>query len=269
MTAFQRYIASLLGAALLVAGCGSAKSGHSTTTESETQVTIAKIYDYRIIAEYPHSTLSYTQGLHYLNGTMWESTGQEGESHILQSDLRTGERTILASLDKSEFGEGMTILGERIYQLTWTSGNAYVYDLEGRLLNKHKYRGEGWGLTSDGSSLYLSDGTSTIRRVNPETFATEESICVSLDGEPLDYINELEWIDGHIWANIYLTDIIVEIDTATGKVTGFVDLEPLRDLLKNNPQAEALNGIAYNAKTKHFYVTGKDWNTLFELEIIK
>ena len=269
MTALQRYIASLLGAALLVAGCGNAKSSNSTTTESETQVTIAKIYDYRVIAEYPHSTLSYTQGLHYLNGTMWESTGQEGESHILQSDLGTGERTILASLDKSEFGEGMTILGERIFQLTWTSGNAYVYDLEGTLLNKHKYRGEGWGLTSDGRSLYLSDGTSTIRRVNPETFATEESICLTLDGEPLDYINELEWIDGHIWANIYLTAAIVEIDPATGVVVGYIDLPELRYRLKNNPEAEVLNGVAYNPESGNLYVTGKDWNRIFEIEVLR
>ena len=255
---------------LLLAGCVDAQNKSEKDNDGyTTQPTIAKIYDYRVVAEYPHSTLSYTQGLQYLNDTMWEGTGQEGESHILTTDLATGERTILASLDEQEFGEGITILNDKIYQLTWTSGNAYVYDMEGRPLAKHKYRGEGWGLTNDGESLYLSDGTSTIRRINPETFATEKSICVTLDGEPLDYINELEWIDGHIWANIYLTAAIVEIDPATGEVLGYIDLPELRHRLQNNPEAEVLNGVAYNPESGNLYVTGKDWNRIFEIEVVR
>lgn len=259
----------MLLATLLVAGCGNSPNKKSAESSNSTQTTIAKLYDYRVIEEYPHSPLSYTQGLYYLDSTMWESTGQEGESHILKSDLRTGERTILASLDKREFGEGMTILDDKIYQLTWTSGNAYVYDLEGNLLERHKYRGEGWGLTSDGQSLYLSDGTSTIRRINPKTFATEESICVTLDGEPLDFINELEWIDGHIWANIYLTAAIVEIDPSSGAVLGYIDLPDLRYRLKDNPEAEVLNGVAYNPESGNLYITGKDWNRIFEIKVLR
>ena len=260
----------LIGALLLISGCGNASSKGDKNSNGETpKTTIAKIYDYRVVAEYPHSTLSYTQGLQFADGTMWEGTGQEGESHILTTDLGTGERTILASLDKSEFGEGITILNGRIYQLTWTSGNAYVYDMEGKLLDKRKYRGEGWGLTNDGESLYLSDGTSTIRRINPETFVTEESICVTLDGEPLNYINELEWIEGHIWANIYLTSAIVEIDPATGTVIGYIDLPELRYRLEGNPEAEVLNGVAYNPENGHLFVTGKDWNRIFEIEVVR
>ena len=115
----------------------------------------------------------------------------------------------------------------------------------------------------------MSDGTSTIRQVNPETFATEKSICVTLNGEPLHMLNELEWLNGHIWANVYLTDAIVEIDPTTGVVVGFVDLTELRDRLRRNPEAEALNGIAYNPETGNLYVAGKDWNRLFEIEIIR
>ncbi len=230
---------------------------------------VAKLYDYRIIKEYPHSAESYTQGLQYFDGVMWESTGQEGESHILTTDLITGQRNILASLDDDEFGEGMTILRDKIYQLTWTSHKAYIYTMKGELVDTRSYRGEGWGLTTDGESLYLSDGTSTIRRINPETFAIEESICVTLDGEPLDYINELEWVEGHIWANIYLTSAIVEIDPKSGAVIGYIEMPELRFRLEDNPEAEVLNGVAYNAESGHFYVTGKDWNRIFEIEIVK
>ena len=141
--------------------------------------------------------------------------------------------------------------------------------MAGKLLDKRKYRGEGWGLTNDGESLYLSDGTSTIRRINPETFATEESICVTFDGEPLNYINELEWIEGHIWANVYLSSAIVDIDPATGATVGYIDLSELRFRLENNPEAEVLNGIAYNPENGHLYVTGKDWNRIFEIEVMR
>ena len=139
----------------------------------------------------------------------------------------------------------------------------------GKPLREISYRGEGWGLTTDGEKLYMSDGTSTIRVVDPETFATNGSICVMFDGQPLNMINELEWIDGHIWANVYLTDAIVEIDPATGVVVGYVDMPALRDRLVDNPEAEAFNGVAYNPTSGHLYVTGKDWNKLFEIEIIK
>lgn len=259
-------------AAMLVS-CGG-RSGGATEQKSESEtkpqeVVAAVLYDYRVVAEYPHSSHSYTQGLEYVDGVMWEGTGREGRSHLQRIDLTNGAVDIVASLPDSEFGEGITHHKGDIYQLTWLSHVAHVYDGEGRHLRDVKYSGEGWGITSDGEHLYLSDGTSTIRRVNAETFATEASICVTLDGRPLDLINELEWVDGSIWANIYITDAIVEIDPRTGVVLGYVDLPELRHRLKDNPEAEVLNGIAYNAATGRFYVTGKDWNRIFEIEIIK
>ena len=269
MRGLKRFTIAIIGAVLLISGCGNSRSTSNKEHSEQTPTTIAYQYDYRVVAEYPHSELSYTQGLHYVDGKMWESTGQWGESHLVKYDLHSGEREILASLPENEFGEGMTLLNGSIYQLTWTSKKAYRYDMEGNILGTYNYRGEGWGLTTDGSSLYLSDGTSTIRRINPETFATEESICVTLDGEPLDYINELEWIDGHIWANIYLSTAIVEIDPATGVVVGYIILPELRHRLQDNPEAEVLNGITLNPESGNLLVTGKYWNRIFEIQVMR
>ena len=275
---FYRLNICLLFAVMLTIGCGGTQANNSNSKDSndksmvsskKREVVMAKLYDYRVVREYPHSTKSYTQGLQYVDGVMWEGTGREGSSYLQTIDLKTGEVNILASLPNSEFGEGITHYKDRIYQLTWESHKAYLYDSKGNFIKNITYRGEGWGITTDGEHLYMSDGSSTIRRINPETFATEESICVTLNGSPLDLLNELEWIDGHIWANVYLTDAIVEIDPKTGIVVGFIDLPELRGRLKQNPEAEALNGIAHNASTGNFYVAGKDWNRIFEIEVIK
>ena len=260
--------------ALLLVACGGVRtsaqgSDKEASNANSTQVTLAELYDFRVVKEYPHSTKSYTQGLEYVDGVMWEGTGREGRSHLQRIDLTTGAVDIVASLPKDEFGEGITHFRGEIYQLTWESHTAHVYDSNGRHLRDVKYRGEGWGITTDGERLYMSDGTSTIRVVNPESFATDASICVTLDGQPLSLLNELEWVDGMIWANVYLTDAIVEIDPKTGVVVGYVDMPSLRELLINNPEAEAFNGVAYNPESGHFYVTGKDWNKIFEIEIIK
>lgn len=273
MTTIKMFSIITVVASLLVScgGGNSQKSTTETTTQQTTQQTnVAAVeYDFRVVAKHPHSTTSYTQGLQYVDGVMWEGTGHEGRSHLQRIDLATGKCDIVASLPKSEFGEGITHYKNRIYQLTWESGKAYVYDSEGSLIKTIPYRGEGWGITTDGERLFMSDGSSAIRIIDPETFDTKGVINVLFDGESLDLINELEWIDGRIWANVYLTDFIVEIEPKSGNVLGFINLAPLRMLLKDNPEAEALNGIAYNPATKNLYVTGKDWNTLFEIEIYK
>jgi glutamine cyclotransferase len=271
MTKIKLITSLAIAAASLFVACG---NGKNTSTGDEDKTTekktiIATEYDYRIVAKHAHSAESYTQGLEYVNGVMWEGTGHEGKSHLQRIDLQSGKCDIVASLPKSDFGEGITHFCGRIYQLTWLSEKAYVYDLNGNIIKTIPYEGEGWGITTDGTRLFMSDGTPVVRTINPETFATEGAISVMFNGMPLDMINELEWVEDAIWANVYLTDSIIEIDPATGNVLGLVNLAPLRAMLKENPEAEALNGIAYNAETKHFYVTGKDWNTLFEIEIIK
>ncbi|MBR5201573.1 MAG: glutaminyl-peptide cyclotransferase [Alistipes sp.] len=273
MTRIKMISSLAIAAATLLMACGNSTNNNNDSNEEATPVVEKNVtaaeYDFRIVASHTHATDSYTQGLEYVDGVMWEGTGREGKSHLQRIDLASGKYNIVASLPNDEFGEGITHFGDRIYQLTWLSEKAYVYDLKGNIIKTIPYKGEGWGITTDGTRLFLSDGTSLIRQVNPETFATEGVISVTLNGSSLELINELEWIEGSIWANVYLTDYIVEIDPATGKIVGYADLAPLRELLKGNPEAEAMNGIAYNAATKHFYVTGKDWNRLFELEIIK
>lgn len=274
MNRIVQYNILALAMVVLSVSCGGTKRNNAGDQMAERSAAVEKVvpaalYEYRVVAEYPHSVESYTQGLQYVDGVMWEGTGQEGRSQLQRVDLKSGKIDIVAKLSDKEFGEGITHYQDKIYQLTWLTHIAHVYNADGELVNSIKYRGEGWGITTDGQELYMSDGTSTIRRVDPETFKTLESICVTLDGAPLDLINELEWIDGHIWANIYLTDAIVEIDPKTGVVVGYVDLPELRLGLKDNPEAEVLNGVAYNPANGHLFVTGKQWNKLFEIEIIK
>ena len=154
-----------------------------------------KTYTYRIAATYPHSTGAYTQGLQYVDGTMWEGTGQHGESVVRKTDLATGKTEVMARLPRSEFGEGITLLGGKLYQLTWQSNTAHVYSLENGKLQKirdFRYPGEGWGLTTDGEKLYMSDGTATIHTVDPATFRREKRVTVTYKGAPVEYLNELD-----------------------------------------------------------------------------
>lgn len=226
-------------------------------------------YTYNIKAVYPHDTNSYTQGLQFVDGVLWEGTGEWGKSVLQKVDLQSGRAEVLATLPKSEFGEGITVLGDKVYQLTWTNNKVHVYDLQGNHLKDMRYVGEGWGLTSDGESLYMSNGTTDIYKMNPETFKREGKITVTMRGEAVNFINELEWIDGKIWANVYTTDYVVIINPQTGIVEGLIDLTGLLKQEDITERTDVLNGIAYDAEGKRIFVTGKLWNKLFEIEINK
>ena len=226
-------------------------------------------YTFSVKKVYPHSTDSYTQGLQYIDGVLWEGTGEWGESCLQKVDLESGAVEVLAKLPRSEFGEGITVLGDKVYQLTWTNGVAHTYDLTGKRLRDFRYVGEGWGLTTDGESLYMSNGTADIYKVNPETFKREGKITVTLRGEVVEYINELEWIDGKIWANVYTTDIIIIINPATGVVEGVVDCRNLLPEEEQSAKTDVLNGIAYDKEGGRIFLTGKRWSKLFEVELIK
>ena len=226
-------------------------------------------YTYNIKAVYPHDTNSYTQGLQFVDGVLWEGTGEWGKSVLQKVDLKSGKAEVLASLPKSEFGEGITVLGDKVYQLTWTNNKVHVYDLQGNHLKDMRYVGEGWGLTSDGESLYMSNGTTDIYKMNPETFKREGKITVTMRGEAVNFINELEWIDGKIWANVYTTDYVVIINPQTGIVEGLIDFTGLLKPEDVTERTDVLNGIAYDAEGKRIFVTGKLWNKLFEIEINK
>ena len=254
--------------AMTLAAC----SGRTKTLRTETPAATPaapRTYTYRVIESYPHSTDSYTQGLLFADGVMWEGTGEYGHSRLQRIDLETGRADVVATLPRSEFGEGIALLDGKIYQLTWENNKAYVYDAAtGRQLRTFAYAGEGWGLTTDGERLYLSDGTESIHVLDPETFRRERRITVTLEGEPVRFLNELEWIDGRIWANVYTTDQIVIIDPATGTVEGVVDLTGLLPQEDRTRQTDVLNGIAWDAAGGRIFVTGKNWPKLFEIEIL-
>ena len=227
-------------------------------------------YTYQVVAEYPHSTTSYTQGLQFIDGELWEGTGEYGRSRIMRTDLFSGDIIEARANSLEEFGEGITVLNEKIYQLTWLNGKMHIYDRKTlNLLATHNYKGEGWGLTSDGSKLYMSDGSHAIRIINPETMKQERIFGVNLRGESLSNLNELEWIDGRIWANIYTTDYIVIINPANGVVEGVIDLSGILPNKERTPRTDVLNGIAYDKETGRIFVTGKNWSKLFEIKLIE
>ena len=261
MRAFIPIIVALMS---LVACGGAPKRGGSTTTAEPIT------YSYEVVAEYPHATTSYTQGLQFVDGELWEGTGEYGRSRILRTDLATGKVLQSKKLPKEEFGEGITVLGDKLYQLTWLEGKLHIYDKATlRQIATHTYKGEGWGLTTDGERLYMSDGTSVIRILNPTTLKEERRFGVKLRGRSVNYLNELEWIDGKIWANIYTTDHIAIINPENGAVEGLVDLKGVLPDSERTATTDVLNGIAYDKATKRIFVTGKNWSKLFEIKVFK
>ena len=252
----------------LAAGCAGRRPAPSTTAA---QAPVEPMqYTYVVKASYPHLTTSYTQGLYFDDGFLWEGTGQYGPSAIQRLDLPTGRADVLVRLPQSEFGEGIARVKDRIYQLTWQNNTAHIYDAQTfEKLRDVRYAGEGWGLATDGETLYLSDGSEHIWEVDPATFRRGRKITVTAAGRPVQFLNELEWIEGKIWANVYTTDQIVIIDPATGTVEGVVDLAGLLPEEEITPATDVLNGIAYDAATRRIFVTGKNWSRLFEIEIVK
>lgn len=249
-----------------VASCGSRTTGRSAALPKPVEPVM---YGYNVKTVYPHLRSSYTQGLQYVDGVLWEGTGEWGESVLQRVDLETGRADVVVRLPRREFGEGITVLGDSIYQLTWTNNTVHIYNREGKLLKDVHYPGEGWGLTSDGKKLYMSNGSSQIYRIDPDGFRREGSVTVTLRGEPVNYINELEWIDGRIWANVYTTDYVMIINPETGVVEGVVDFSGLLPAEDTFDDTDVFNGIAYDATTGRIFVTGKRWNKLFEVEIVK
>lgn len=226
-------------------------------------------YTYEVVAEYPHSRTSYTQGLQFVDDELWEGTGEYGRSRIMLTELSTGKILKSKANSADEFGEGITVLGDKIYQLTWTNGKMHIYDRASlKPTATHTYKGEGWGLTSDGAKLYMSDGTHIIRVLNPETLAQERRFGVTLRGESLNLLNELEWVEGKIWANVYTTNYIVIINPESGVVEGVIDLSNLLPVSEYDGKTDVLNGIAYDSATKRIFVTGKNWSKLFEIKLI-
>jgi glutamine cyclotransferase len=226
-------------------------------------------YTYKIVNTYPHDRTAFTQGLVYENGFLYEGTGISGRSTLRKVDLETGD--VLQSVDLSSqyFGEGITILGDRIIQLTWLHNVGFVYDKSNfELLGEFHYPTEGWGITHNGKSLIMSDGTSTLHFLDPLTFAETSIVEVYDKYGPVSSLNELEYIQGEIYANVFKTNRIVRISPTTGKVLGWIDLKGLLNPEDIISPVDVLNGIAYDSKLDRLFVTGKLWPKLFEIDLI-
>jgi glutaminyl-peptide cyclotransferase len=227
-------------------------------------------YTYRVIQSYPHDPGAFTQGLQWQDGNLYEGTGLHGRSSIRRVDLATGAVLQQRGLAPEYFGEGITILGDRLYQLTWQSNIGFVYDKETfELLRDWSYPTEGWGLTHDGAQLIMSDGTRTLRFLDPETLEVRRELDVVDEyGAPVDQINELEYVRGEIFANIWQTDRIARINPNNGRVVGWIDLSGLLPSEDRRQPVDVLNGIAYDAEQDRLFVTGKLWPRLFEIELL-
>ncbi|MBC2845400.1 glutaminyl-peptide cyclotransferase [Winogradskyella flava] len=233
---------------------------------------IPTIYSYEVVNTYPHDITSYTQGLEFYNGELFESTGQKGESKLRKVNFETGEILKNIDLENQYFGEGLTILDDKIYQLTWQAKRGFVYDVDSfERLSIFNYgtSKEGWGLCNDGKNLYKSDGTEKVWLLNPDNLTEESHIEVYTEKGKIPALNELEWIDGKIFANIYQRNGVVIINPKTGGVEGVIDFKPLRKLVKQHDELDVLNGIAYHPERQTIFVTGKNWDKLFEVKIKK
>ena len=258
----MKYIILLIGACLVACGSRSRSSAPQPPTR----------YGYKIVASYPHDTEAYTQGLFWHEGALYESTGEYGGSTLRRVELTTGETTRSVALDDRYFGEGAALLDGKIYQLTWKEGKAFVYDdATFEKTGEFAYKSEGWGITTDGAKLYMSDGTPNIAVRDPATFEVERTIVVRNNGVPVQNLNELEWIDGNIWANIYsyAKSEIVIIDPDDGRVEGIIDFAGIHSQLTVTYSTDVMNGIAYDPADGRVFVTGKNWDKLFEIEAVK
>lgn len=227
------------------------------------------VQGYKVLNTYPHDPGAFTQGLFFHDGFLYEGTGLRGRSSIRKVEIATGKVLQAVELPGEFFGEGITMWGDRLIGITWQEQTAFVLDLKSfKLWRKFNYAGEGWGITHNERELIMSDGTPELRFLDPLTFKEVRRLRVTADGRPVDQINELEWVEGEVWANIWQTDRIARIDPKTGRVTGWIDLTGLLPQRSGNGD-DVLNGIAYDAKGKRLFVTGKLWPKLFEIQLTR
>jgi glutamine cyclotransferase len=264
---------SLASITLLLFSCNTNSpndNDNDTATSNNTIAPPANI-NYNIVATYPHDTSSYTQGLIWKDNALYEGTGLEGHSKLMKIDIKNGKPIESVSLDPSEFGEGITLLNNKIYQLTWQNHKVYVYDAKTlKKIKELSWEHDGWGLTNNGTDLIVSTGESNLYFVDPESFKIKKVVGVSDNNGPVGNINELEYVNGVVYANIYLSDYIIKIDPSTGHILGKIDLGGLLAKAGKNVNTEegyVLNGIAYDSTKNAMYITGKKWPLLFEMKV--
>ena len=222
-----------------------------------------------VVARYPHDSNAFTQGLIFLDGALYESTGRNGQSSLRRVDLATGRVEQFQAVAPEFFAEGLTEFDGKLIQLTWQSGVGFVYGLNDfNLEERFRYSGEGWGLTHDGQNLIMSDGTATLRFLDPNDFHVTAAVTVTDEGQPIRNLNELEFIDGEIWSNIWYDNRIARISPATGEILGWIDLKMLYADPSRSSEA-VLNGIAYDPAGRRIFVTGKNWPQLYQIEVVR
>lgn len=244
------------------------------TVSTHTRIELAsgitpKLLNYTVVNTYPHEVKAFTEGFEFFRDTLIESTGQHGNSYIAKIDYKTGKTIKKVDLAQQYFGEGITVINNKIYQLTWQNNEGFIYDANTlKKIKSFQYnkKVEGWGMTNDGKHIYHSDGTEKIWKMDPETQKLVDFVNVYTNDSKIKSVNELEWVDGKIYGNIWQKDAIAIIDPQSGAVEAVLDLSALRAKV-TNPEAEVLNGIAYNKKTKTIFVTGKNWNKTFEIRV--
>lgn len=228
----------------------------------------ARQLNFHIVKSYPHDATAFTQGLLWHDGHLIEGTGREGHSQLRRVELATGSVIQRQNLPADVFGEGVALAGNRLIQISWQNGRAFVYDESTfNKLHEWKYEGEGWGLTYDGKQLIMSDGSDRLTLRDSKTFAPTETLSVTFNGKPLAQLNELEWIKGKIWANVWQTDYIVVINPTSGVVEQYLDCANLLGNGSRSGREDVLNGIAYDEKNDRIFITGKWWPRLFEIKI--
>lgn len=258
---------------LLITGCEDEQTKVQTSSPAVQQRQVPT-YSFEVVNVFPHDPGAFTQGLLFHNGVLFESTGQYGSSTVRKVELTSGKPFKRFDLPPQFFGEGLAVLGDKVYQLTWQEGTAFVYDMNLSPIGRFNYQGEGWGLTTDGESLMMSDGSERIVFLNPETFETKRTIVVRDErNRPVKKLNELEWVKGEIWANIWHSEEIgkpnhiARIDPSSGNIIGWINLDGLSPEDVARSPENTLNGIAYDEKTDRIFVTGKQWEKLFEIRL--
>ncbi|MBN8551617.1 MAG: glutaminyl-peptide cyclotransferase [Caulobacterales bacterium] len=264
---------ALVSAVVWVGGCGAVAAQTAPEpppTASIEQPPHPPVELFEVVAVYPHDPGAFTQGLIYVDGRMFESTGQF-PSTVREVSLEDGAVLVRTELEPTLFGEGLTELNGRLYSLTWRDQRGFIWNPDdlSAPVGEFSYSGEGWGLTTDGTSLILSDGTPVIRFLDPGSFEVTRELTVTFRGQTVRRLNELEWVDGQILANLWLQDLIVRIDPATGQVVGVIDLTDLFPVDQRvRPRDDVLNGIAWDAEARRLFVTGKNWPHLFEIRLV-
>jgi glutamine cyclotransferase len=262
-------LASVFVATLLLGACsdpGQLEKPNQSNANQSANPAQARKDAYDVVNITPHDPDAFLQGLVWYNNGFYEGTGLEGRSTLRRVEYPSGKVTKTISLSPNLFGEGVALVGDQLLQLTWKSKRGFVYDRESfRLLREFTYDTEGWGLTYDGTNLILSDGSSLLTLIDPQTLKPIRKLPVTMNGRPVDQLNELEYIEGEIWSNVWQTNYILRIDPATGKVNSYLDMKGLL----HNPTGneDVLNGIAYDAQAKRIFVSGKLWPNIYEIKV--